>query len=339
MRIIAVVKKNYDFIELEAMLDKHKPNQLRLFVYTEKNNIKLHNYAKNVLRSLSLKFKNRSINIEEKYLYIDKIKNGRDIYNIILPFIEGDCIVALPLGNGRYFVDSVKYFNRNPNVTCYHLSDGILDFIPRHKYYFIKNKLSIINLLKSLLSYFKLINNRSEFSFSIFSNYSAFSKNTTKIKPNSNYSKQAREMIDDVMPLVSKAKNGILLIPTNTISKEMLMLNFNLQGLTERIIISSKTGEVVLNNKEYWSGIPISAEELLQTGYISQIYAGPSTAAFYAKELNSDASVTILSSYVEKKYIGLREHNWLKKQSINYGIKYVYLRNKQMFEDSNRSVT
>ena len=55
MKIIVIVKKNYDFIELESIIDFYKPDHLHLFSFTEKNNFKLHNFAKNVLKSLVLK--------------------------------------------------------------------------------------------------------------------------------------------------------------------------------------------------------------------------------------------------------------------------------------------
>ena len=50
MKIIVIVKKNYDFIELESIIDFYKPDHLHLFSFTDKNNFKLHNFAKNVLK-------------------------------------------------------------------------------------------------------------------------------------------------------------------------------------------------------------------------------------------------------------------------------------------------
>ena len=37
MKIIVIVKKNYDFIELESIIDFYKPDHLHLFSFTEKN--------------------------------------------------------------------------------------------------------------------------------------------------------------------------------------------------------------------------------------------------------------------------------------------------------------
>ena len=327
MKIIVIVKKNFDFIELESIIDLYKPDHLHLFSFTSKNNFELHNFAKNVLKSLVLKFKKRVLKIEESFFYIDEIRNGKDVYNKLSPFIDGECIIGLPLANSRFFVDSVKYFNKNPNVVVCHLTDSVLDFIPRHKYFFIKHKLSFFNVFKCVVLYFKLINNLSHISFSIFSNYSAFSKKTIRIKPNCSHSSVAREMIDDVMPLLSKAKNGILLIPTPCVSVELLVSHFKLHEFIDRIIISSKTGVVTINNKEHCANSPMSAEQLLQTGYISEIYAGPSTAAFYAKELNSNINTTILSTYEQNKSYGFAHIGWLKKQSIKYNIKFLDLEN------------
>ena len=42
----------------------------------------------------------------------------------------------------------VDYFNKNPNVVVCHVKDGMLDFIPRHKYFFKKYNLSFINIFK-----------------------------------------------------------------------------------------------------------------------------------------------------------------------------------------------
>jgi len=327
MKIIVIVKKNFDFIELESIIDLYKPDHLHLFSFTSKNNFELHNFAKTVLKSLVLKFKKRVLKIEESFFYIDEIRNGKDVYNKLSPFIDGECIIGLPLANSRFFVDSVKYFNKNPNVVVCHLTDSILDFIPRHKYFFKKYKLSFLNIFKCVFLYLKLINNLSDISFSIFSNYSAFSKKTIKIKPNRNHSNQAREMLDGVIPLLSKAKNGILLIPTQKVSAELLISHFKLHEFMGRIIISSKFGDVTMNNKKYWANSSISAEELLQTGYISEIYAGPSTAIFYAKELNSNINTTILSTYEQNKFYGYAHIGWLKKQSIRYNIKFLDLEN------------
>ena len=134
-------------------------------------------------------------------------------------------------------------------------------------------------------------------------------------------------MIDRVIPLLGKTKNGILLIPTQRISAELLVSHFKLHEFIDRIIISSKTGVVTINNKEYCANSPMSAEQLLQTGYISEIYAGPSTAAFYAKELNSNINTTILSTYEQNKFYGFAHIGWLKKQSIRYNIKFLDLEN------------
>ena len=326
MKIIVIVKKHYDFIELESIIDFYKPDHLHLFSFTSKNNFELHNFAKTVLKSLVLKFKKKVLKIEESFFYMDEIRNGKDVYNKLSPFIDGECIIGLPLANSRFFIDSVKYFNKNPNVVVCHLTDSILDFIPRHKYFFIKHKLSFLNIFKCVFLYLKLINNLSDISFSIFSNYSAFSKKTIKIKPNRNHSNQAREMLDGVIPLLSKAKNGILLIPTQKVSAELLISHFKLHEFMGRIIISSKFGDVTMNNKKYWANSSISAEELLQTGYISEIYAGPSTAIFYAKELNSNINTTILSTYEQNKFYGYAHIIWLKKQSIKYNIKFLDLK-------------
>ena len=52
MKIIVIVKKNFDFIELESIIDLYKPDHLHLFSFTSKNNFELHNFAKTVLKSL-----------------------------------------------------------------------------------------------------------------------------------------------------------------------------------------------------------------------------------------------------------------------------------------------
>jgi hypothetical protein len=327
MKIIIIVKKNSDFIELESIIDFYKPDHLHLFALTSKNNDHFNNFAKGFLKSLVLKFKKRVLKIEESFFYIDEVKNGKDIYNKLSPFIDGKCVIGLPLANGRFFLDSVKYFNKNPNVVVCHVKDGMLDFIPRHKYFFKKYNLSFINIFKCVFLYFKLINSLSHVSFSIYSSYSAFSKKTIKTKPNCSHSSVARETIDEVMPLLSKLKNGILLIPSQRVSAELLVSHFKLHEFIDRIIISSKFGVVTMNNKEHWANTPISAEELLQTGYISEVYAGPSTAAFYAKELNFNINTTILSTYEQKKLYGFAHIGWIKKQSLRYNIKFIDLEN------------
>ena len=327
MKIIAIVKKNFDFIELEALVEFYKPDHLHLFSFTSKNNFELHDLAKIVLKGLVSKFKKRSLKIEQSFFYRNEIRNGKDVYNKLSPFIDGECVIALPLANSRFLVDSVKYFNKNRNVLICHLTDSVLDFIPRHKYFFIKSKLSFFNFFKCVVLYFKLINNLSDISFSIFSNYSAFSKKTIRTKPNCFHSSVARETIDKAMPLLSKLKNGILLIPTQRVSAELLVSHFKLHEFVDRIIISSKFGVVTMNNKEYWANSPISAEELLQTGYIYEVYAGPSTAAFYAKELDSNINTIILSTLEQKKLYNSAHIGWIKKQSLRYNIKFIELEN------------
>ena len=188
-------------------------------------------------------------------------------------------------------------------------------------------KYSFFNFFKCAVLYFKLINNLSDISFSIFSNYSAFSKKTIRIKPNRSHSNQAKEILDNVMPLLCKAKNGILLIPTSHVTAEKIISHFKLHEFIGRILISSKTGELTMNNKKYRANSSISAEELLQTGYISEVYGGPSTATFYAKELNSNINVTTLTTYEQNKFYGYTHIKWLKKQSIKYNIKFLDLEN------------
>ena len=64
MKIIIIVKKNSDFIELESIIDFYKLDHLHLFALTSKNNDHFNNFAKGFLKSLVLKFKKRVLKIE-----------------------------------------------------------------------------------------------------------------------------------------------------------------------------------------------------------------------------------------------------------------------------------
>ena len=324
-KVLAVIKKNYDFIELESIINFYNPGHLHLFIYTEKNNVVFYDFSKNVLKEIDSKFKNRVAEISKSFLYIEEVSSGKDIYNIISPFLTNDSVVVLPLANGRFFIDSVKIFSQSPKVTVCHISDGILDYIPRYKYFFIRNKFTLFNIFNNIISSIRLRNNLAEISFSVLSYYSAFSKKTIKIDPNRNFSKKSKLIIYENLPNTAKKKNGILLIPTKAISADLIIKYFSLQSSVGRVIISSKFGQVTLKGKEFWFDAPLTAEELLQADVISEVYAGPSTAAFYARELNSTTKISILSSYDERKIIGFNMENWLRKQCVKNDIKYQYI--------------
>ena len=69
--------------------------------------------------------------------------------------------------------------------------------------------------------------------------------------------KNPQEIIKKYHKLLTK--NGILLIPTQKVSAELLISHFKLHEFIDRIIISSKTGVVTINNKEHCANSPMSA--------------------------------------------------------------------------------
>ncbi len=325
MKVIAVIKKRYDFIELEEIVNKFKPSHLCLYTYT---NEKIDHFSKNLMEDLRVKFSGKVEKLESNFFSLNDVKNGRDIYNIVSKSVEGKSVVVLPLANGKYFVQAVSFFNKNPDTTVFHISDGILDYIPRYKYYFTRSKLNITGVVRSVVSYIRLINNISDYSYSVFSNYSAFSKKTTKISPNFNYQKPTRKRLGAAIPKINLNRNLILLIPTKAVNEELLISHYKLEGLIDQIIVSTKTGEIILNKKKYWLNGAVTAEELLQTGYFYKVYSGPSTAAFYAKELDSRISVAMLSTFEERSIIGYTMDRWLRKEAIKSSINYEYLSRK-----------
>jgi hypothetical protein len=107
-----------------------------------------------------------------------------------------------------------------------------------------------------------------------------------------------------------------------------LIKYFKLENDLDKLIVSTYTGEVIFNNKKYLLNGPITAEELLQTNYFHKVYAGPSTAAFYAKKLNPKTKVSMISNYLQREHWGSRQDIWLAKEAVKIGINYEYLSRK-----------
>ena len=324
MKIIAVVKKRSDFIELQAIINHFNPQHLCLCIFSNK---KIEKFSKITLEDLNKKFLGKVEKLET-FFFEKHIKNGKDICEELNKLITKKSIVVLPLLNGFYFIEASGILKKNKDVSICHISDGILDYVPRYKFYFIKRKFNLINLLKYLIFYIKLFFYEGDLSFSIWSNYSAFSKKTIRINPNFNYQK---ETIKRLEPLISKSeekKELILLIPSHIIDQNLLIKYFKLENDLDKLIVSTYTGEVIFNNKKYLLNGPITAEELLQTNYFHKVYAGPSTAAFYAKKLNPKTKVSMISNYLQREHWGSRQDIWLAKEAVKIGINYEYLSRK-----------
>jgi len=325
MKVIAVVKKHYDFIELEEIINRSNSKHLCLCIYT---NEKLCNFTKKVAENLHDKFCVKVEKIECHFFNLNDVKSGRDIYNSISTFVKEKSIVALPLANSRYFVQAAGLFNNSANAIVFHISDGILDHIPRYKYYLTRCKLNIKGISRSVIQYINLINKTSDYSYSVFSNYSAFSKETIKISPNFNYKKLTIKNLEIAIPQLRCNAGLILLMPTKAVNIDLLISEYKLEDLVDQIIVTAKTGEITYNKKTYWLNGPVTAEEMLQTGYFHKVYSGPSTAAFYARQLDSRIRVSMLSTYSERSNIGYMMDRWLRKEALKNEINYKYLSEK-----------
>lgn len=323
MKIIAVVKKRSDFIELQAIIDHFNPQHLCLCIFSNK---KIEKFSKITLEDLNKKFLGKVEKLEH-FFFETNIKNGKDIHNTLSKFLTKKSVVVLPLLNGSHFIEASGIFKKK-NIFICHISDGILDYVPRYKFFFIKRKFNLINLFKYFIFHAKLFFYESDLSFSIWSNYSTFSKKTINIHPNFNYQSETIVRLESLISKSVTNKELILLIPTHIIDKNFLIKHFELENFVDKMIISTYTGEVIFNNEKYWLKGPMTAEELLQTNYFHKVYAGPSTAAFYAKKLNPKTKVSMISNYLQREYWGSRQDIWLAKEAVKIGINFEYLSRK-----------
>ena len=322
MKVIVVAKKRSDFIEIEEIINYFKPEHLCLCIFYNK---KVEEFSKITLEYLEEKFSTKVAKIDT-FFFEKNIKTGADVckelYKLLSPQKN---VIVLPLLNSFYFLEAAGILKKYKNITVCHISDGILDYVPRYKFFFIKRKINIKNLLKFFIYYIKLFFCESDLSFSIWSNYSAFSKKTIKFKPNLNYKIEIIKRLEPILEKSLEKQELILLIPSHIVNKDILIKHFKLEKSLDGILISNYTGEVTYNNKNYWLNGPMTAEELLQTNYFQKVFSGPSTAAFYAKKLSPNIEVSMISTFKQKNHWGKRQDIWLKKQAVESGINYEYL--------------
>ncbi|MBD1152602.1 hypothetical protein IDH08_04430 [Pelagibacterales bacterium SAG-MED22] len=321
MKTIVVIKKRSDFIELEEIIKFYNTNHLCLCIFS---NNKIEKFSRIALEDLTKKFKNKVKKIDS-FFFNKNIKNGYDIYEELVKLLTKKNVVVLPLANGFHFINAAGIFKKNKNVTVCHISDGILDSISRYKFYLIKNKLTLINIFKSFVFITKLFYNQTDYSFSIWASYSPFSKKTINIKPNFNYHLETKSRLEGILTKSQIPKKLILLIPSHIVDKDLLIKHYKLEKDINKVIVSTYTGEVFFKNKKYYLNGPVTAEELLQTNCFHKVFAGPSTAAFYAKKINPDIEVSILSNYKQRKHWGKLQDIWIGKKAIKNDINYEYL--------------
>lgn len=322
MRLIVFIKKKRDFIELDQIILNHHPSSL-IFCYLTNKKIKQFVLDSQVYfnRKYSKKFKN----IKNLIFDIDNINNKIEIYKSIKTLFNEKCLVALPVSSGKIYTDLSKIIKKKNNTLLIHISDGILDSIPLYKYYFIfLNKKNLKNFLYSIILYFRIKMNLADECYSIFSDYSAFSKSTKKIKVNFDYKFYSRKILFEFLPDLKNRSDLILLIPTKSISDDDLISFYNLKNDVDKIIILYKSGRIKFKNKIYDTQTWIVGEDLLQSCIFNKIYSGPSTLAFYGKMLFSNIDIKILSNVNERLIIGSSMDNFLKEEAIKFGIEYEF---------------
>lgn len=323
MKTIVVIKKRSDFIEIDALINYFNTSHLCLCMFSTKE---LNFYSKTTFDYLSKKYRNRFKKFESFY-FEDKIKNGKDMSIILNRFITDKTVVAIPLANGPNYIEASRILKKNNKIILCHISDGILDDTPSYLFYLIKRKFNLLNILKYLFSTIKLFLSKSEHSFSIWSNHSPFSKKTIHINLNFDYQLEIRNRLKSIISSSIDYKKLILLIPSQKVSKDVIIKHFNLEKNLDRVVVSTYTGEVIFNDKKYLLEGPLTAEELLQTNYFQEVYAGTSTAAFYAKKLNPDIDVSMICTIEQLRFRTKLETVWLEKKAIKHNIKYQFLTN------------
>jgi len=302
--MIVFLKKPTDKSELIAAIEYFQPTTLWVFLFEENKRITEREVRKwKDLDNLTLNFKNFTKKNFTKKNLLNQITEIRDCKH-----------VGLPLGNHRVFYKIIPKLKSLGYITI-HFSDGVNDCFSLSGFLLSVKVKGVFGFLKSVYSYFEYKKALADFCFfQLYPLKSCLSKDslpTKQVKKNVLNSILSKELNDN--------KIDTLILPGFGETTESLISFFNIKT---NYCATSKEKVININGlvkpiKNY-----ITAEDVIRSNRIKNIYGTGSSAFFFAKNHDRNIECNVMINGKLNKNQGRFAEYFFVKYGKKLGIKF-----------------